>query len=195
MKVKISIGNTKMGKIPSVSLPPIKSCGNCKDCASKCYANQAYRQYKQTKAAYDNNYIMVTTNHYKYFKEIKEYVSKKSPNYFRWHVSGDILNQEYFNDMVQIAEEYPNTKFLCFTKMYGIVNFYLKEQTLPPNLNIFFSIWLDNRIPNIHRLSTARTVNKGDTDKYEGFKCEGNCSTCGFCFEALNGSSVIFEMH
>jgi len=41
MKVKISIGNTKMGKIPSVSLPPIKSCGNCKDCASKCYANRA----------------------------------------------------------------------------------------------------------------------------------------------------------
>ena len=184
-----------MGKTPSVSLPPIKSCGNCKDCASKYYANQAYRQYTTTRAAYDNNYKMATTSHYKYFKEIQEYVSKRSPNYFRWHVSGDILNQEYFNDMVQIAEEYPNTKFLCFTKMYDIVNFYLKEQTLPPNLNIFFSIWLDNRIPNIHRLSTARTVNKGDTDKYEGFKCEGNCSTCGFCFEALNGSSVIFEMH
>lgn len=195
MKVKISMGNTKMGKIPSVSLPPIKSCDNCNLCAKKCYAKKAYLQYPQTKAAYDNNYKLVTKNHYKYFEDIKEYLSKKKPKYFRWHVSGDILNQEYFNDMVQIAEEYPKTKFLCFTKMYDIVSTYNCFAKIPKNLHIFFSLWEDQKYHTQQNISIARSVNKQDLHKYQGFKCQGNCSECGFCFEALPGSSVIFEMH
>ena len=35
--VKISNGNAKLGKIPNISLPPIKACGNCEECKKDCY--------------------------------------------------------------------------------------------------------------------------------------------------------------
>jgi len=205
MKVKISLGNTKMGKIPSVSLPPIKSCGNCALCSKKCYAMKAYRMFKQTKAAYDNNYEMAMNGRAKYFWDIEHYLAHKNPQYFRWHVSGDILDLSYLFEMNRIAEEYPKTKFLCFTKMYDLVDSFLYTRKFAKNLHMFISLWEDYDIyensygvrqySNLHTLSTARAVYKKDLYKYQGFKCEGNCSECGFCFEALNGSSVIFKMH
>lgn len=206
MKVKISLGNTKMGKIPSVSLPPIKSCGNCNDCAKHCYAMKAYRQYPLTKAAYDNNYKLATENREQYFSDIREYLKKNKPKYFRWHTAGDILDLKYLFEMNRIATEFKKTKFLCFTKMYGLVDEFLFVRNFAPNFKMFLSAWLDkenisyNKIGirkhfNLDDLSIARTVNKGDLDRHIGFKCEGNCEQCGFCFESKNGSTVIFEMH
>jgi len=195
MKVKISLGNTKMGKIPSVSLPPIKSCGNCEACAKHCYAKRKYIQYPVVKAAYDNNYELATNNREQYFNDIREYLKKNKPKYFRWHVAGDILDLEYLFEMNRIATEFKKTKFLCFTKMHNIVNEFLEYNELPINLKIFYSAWLNERILTPKGVSMARTVNKNDLEHYTGFKCEGNCEQCGFCFEAKNGSTVIFEMH
>ena len=195
MKVKISLGNTKMGKMPSVSLPPIKACGNCKACAKHCYAMKAYRQYPAVKAAYDNKYELAINNGGEYFVQIDQYLQANKPKLFRWHVAGDILSLPYFSDMVTVALDNPKTKFLVFTKMHNIVNEFLKYNELPKNLKVFFSVWLGERILTPKGVSIARTVNKGDLDHYTGFKCEGNCEQCGFCFEAKNGSTVIFEMH
>ena len=46
---KISEKNTKMGWIPSVSLPPIITCRPNAPCKKDCYALKAYRCYKRTK--------------------------------------------------------------------------------------------------------------------------------------------------
>ena len=54
-RVSISAGNRKMGAIPSVSLPPIVTCPNCKECAKKCYAAKMCRIYPSVKKAYDND--------------------------------------------------------------------------------------------------------------------------------------------
>ena len=43
MKVSISKGNSKMGAIPSVSLPPITTCAAGCTCAKKCYAAKLCR--------------------------------------------------------------------------------------------------------------------------------------------------------
>lgn len=46
MEIKISNGNIKMGKIPSVSLPSIVTCRQDCICSKKCYAhkNRAFTQ-------------------------------------------------------------------------------------------------------------------------------------------------------
>jgi len=49
MKISISDKNSKLGKIPNISLTPIASCPNCSTCKSKCYALKAYRQYPASK--------------------------------------------------------------------------------------------------------------------------------------------------
>ena len=46
--IKISPGNSKMGAIPSVSLPAIKTCRDCK-CKEKCYAAKLERQTDRQK--------------------------------------------------------------------------------------------------------------------------------------------------
>lgn len=195
MKISISYGNTKMGKIPSISLPPIKSCGNCSKCAKHCYAKQTYMQYKNTKAAYDRNYKMATEDGGEYFYQVQDYLSKNKPKVFRWHVSGDILDSMYFVAIATISKDNPKTTFLIFTKMYKIINKFRSMFKIPDNLKIFYSAWLDEEIDNPYNMSIARTVNKGETHKYEGFICEGNCEQCMACFESKPGSKVIFEMH
>lgn len=51
--VKFSDGNTKMGKIPSVSLPAIKTCIHCA-CNQKCYAAKLERLRPNVRAAYQH---------------------------------------------------------------------------------------------------------------------------------------------
>lgn len=134
--MKISEGNSKLGKIPNISMTPIKACGNCKSCASKCYALKAYRQYPATKAAWDHNLDAAKNDPKTYFGDIQAYLIKSRPKYFRWHVSGDILNQEYFGHMVSIAILNPKTTFLAFTKMHS-----LDYSARPKNLIVRFSQW------------------------------------------------------
>jgi len=59
--VKISNGNTKLGRIPNISLPPIKACGKDVPCKSDCYALKAYRQYPATRKAWMNAITMILT--------------------------------------------------------------------------------------------------------------------------------------
>ena len=55
LKVSISKGNSKMGDIPSVSLPPCTTCNPEAPCFKKCYAVKIQRLYKTVKTAYENN--------------------------------------------------------------------------------------------------------------------------------------------
>ena len=50
--IKISPGNSKMGAIPSVSLPAIKTCRDCK-CKEKCYAAKRRHSEQGLSAPHD----------------------------------------------------------------------------------------------------------------------------------------------
>ena len=192
--VKISQGNTKMGKIPSVSLPPIKSCINCDSCARDCYALKAYRLYKNTRVAYDHNFDLARDDSAEYFNGIRSYLTKKKPSFFRWHVSGDIISQSYLNNMVKVALEYPEITFLAFTK-----HFRLDYRKVPNNLSIVFSMWPGMKKP-VHKTGVSGFAWMQDgTEKRcprGAIECPGNCETCGMCFQiAKIGGHVVFKKH
>ena len=63
----ISRGNSKLGKVPNISLPPVKSCGNCKQCAPDCYALKSYKQYKNVRASWDYNFDLYKSEPGRYF--------------------------------------------------------------------------------------------------------------------------------
>lgn len=50
-KISISNGNSKMGLIKSVSLPPVVTCAKGCPCANDCYAVKLQRIYKTVKSA------------------------------------------------------------------------------------------------------------------------------------------------
>ena len=198
MKLSISKGNSKMGAIPSVSLPPIKTCPAGVPCAVKCYAAKLCRIYPTVKKAYENNYQLLINNELDYWYQLQQ--AAKTTKYFRFHVSGDIVNYSYFNWMVTTAEMIPDTTFLAFTKQYDIVNNYIDLfGSLPDNLKIIFSEWGNQKPYNPHNLPTAAVIFK-NTVPAENWKiCGGNCSDCACrgvgCWELKKGETIAFYEH
>ena len=193
--IKISMGNSKMGKVASVSLPPIKACGNCKLCSKKCYAKQQYIQYPNVKKTYDNNLDLYNEDRVKYFRQIDGFIKYKNIKLFRWHVSGDILDAFYFQSIIDMADDNEDTKFIIFTKMFNIVNKNLKR--LPRNLSIIFSSWPGLNVPNPNNIPVAYMKDKQGKAQIptNAKECKGNCDKCLMCFNLKAGESVYFHEH
>lgn len=198
MKVSISKGNSKMGAIPSVSLPPIITCPKGAPCAKKCYASKLCRLYPTVRKAYQNNLDIWNTDHDEYFNQVFDAV--RMSRYFRFHVSGDIPTPYYFACMVAVAMDNPHCEILAFTKNYTAVNNYIADNgTLPKNLHIIFSEWGNMPIPNPYNLPTAAVIFKGEEPNENWKICGGNCAECACrgvgCWELKNGETIAFYEH
>lgn len=203
--VSISRGNRKMGAIPSVSLPPVVTCAAGCPCAKKCYAVKMCRIYKNVKASYQNNLDILQSDPARYWEDIL--MAVKTSRYFRFHVSGDIPNMEYFQNMVSVAANNPHCEILAFTKCYDIVNSYLDSHNgyLPKNLHVIFSLWdpaWNVRVKNPHDLPMSAVIFKGTYDGYsENFEkiCGGNCFECACrgtgCWTLEKGETIAFYEH
>ena len=198
LKVSISKGNSKMGAIPSVSLPPIITCPKGAPCAGKCYAAKLCRIYPSVKKAYQNNLDVLNTSWPEYWRQVREAVSMTK--YFRFHVAGDIPNAGYFKEMIITALKNPDTQILAFTKQYDIVNNYIDIfGELPENLHIILSEWGEQKPNNPHDLPTSAVIFKG-TEPAENWKiCGGNCTECACrgvgCWELKKGETIAFYEH
>ena len=127
-RVSISAGNAKMGTVKSVSLPPVVTCCNCEQCAKKCYARRIYRRRANVRQAYDNNLFILESDPAEYWKQL-DYVLHFE-RYFRFHVSGDIVSADYFQNMVMLAVNNPHCEILAFTKAFDFVNSILDRMTV-----------------------------------------------------------------
>jgi hypothetical protein len=195
MQTIISKGNSKVGNIPNISLVPVKDCTNCSACKKTCYALKAWRMYPQVRKAWKQNSIFAHKDIYNYFSEIGNYLAKKQPKYFRWHVAGDILTQQYYDLMVSAAKEFPNTKFLCFTKAHSgklIINF----SGRPKNLAIVLSMYPDMKCP---RKKMPRAWMQDGTETripQDAIECSGHCDTCNVCWDLHSlKQDVYFHKH
>ena len=122
--------------------------------------------------------------------------------FFRFHVSGDIPDDEYLSNMVRVAERNPHCKILCFTKKYDIVNKYLSSgRTFPDNLQIVLSAWVGMEMNNPYDLPEAHVIYRdgSTTAREDAIQCGGNCSECattdGGCWTLQRGQQVVFKEH
>lgn len=196
--VSISQGNSKMGAIPSVSLPACVTCNPSAPCFKKCYALRLARRYKTVANAYDRNLDILQTAPAHYWLQVKAAASMT--RFFRYHVSGDIPNAAYFEMMTLTARQLPNTTFLAFTKQYQIVNDYLNDGgTIPENLKILFSNWGAWKCENPRRLPTCEIILKGSEPAPDWKICGGNCTACACagigCWELKNGETIAIYEH
>lgn len=196
--VSISKGNSKMGAIPSVSLPPVITCKNCATCAKKCYAAKLCRLYPSVRKSYENNLEVLKTDRNAYFAQVK--ASAMMTRFFRFHVSGDIIDTDYLDRMCKLAREVKGTQFLAFTKNYEDVNEYFKNHRKPQNLKLIFSLPFDGAmINNPHNLPTAAVILKGNEPKANYKVCGGNCTECACqgvgCWELKKGETIAFYEH
>lgn len=197
--VKISSGNSKMGSVPSVSLPSIKTCRQCA-CQSKCYAQKLERLRPAVRNAYQHNLEVLMNEPETYWREVE--ASVMMSRFFRFHVSGDIPNAEYLTRMVAIASRNTHCEILCFTKRYEIVNeFIMTHGDLPNNLHMIFSGWVGLLMANPFSLPEAhvRYRDGSTTAREDAIECGGNCTECalteGGCWNLQKGQQVVFNEH
>lgn len=197
--VSISKSNSKMGSIPSVSLPSVVTCREC-DCHKKCYARKLERLRPAVRNAYKRNLDILTSDPDTYWREVE--ASIMMSRFFRFHVSGDIPDAAYFDKMTEIAERNQHCQILCFTKKYEIVNNYISDSwALPENMHLVFSAWDNLPLDNPYELPVAYVrFRDGHTDAPEGaIDCSGNCTECattdGGCWSLQKGESVVFNEH
>lgn len=195
MKLSISKENSKMGKVCSVSLTPHKACPPDVPCKKSCYAWKIYfpPTRKPVRTAWDGNLAYAVADMAGYFGGINAFLHgvKKPKSFFRWHVGGDILNQEYLSGMKWIAQENVNTNFLAFTKNHS-----LDFNGLPDNLVIIASMWPGWGDPTLP-LRKAWMQDGTENRIPEGaLECQGGCDNCGLCWHlpSLN-RDVVFHKH
>lgn len=193
IKMAISKGNRKIGRVMNVSLPPLLSCANCSGCSKLCYDIKACLQYPDTVIdARMRNLTILQKDREEYFRRINDAISRRRLHkFFRWHVAGDIIDADYFARMVEIARRHPDFKFWTYTKNYAVVNRWVDENgrdALPANLSVMFSEWRGMPMDNPHGFPEFRVVFKDETPP-AGFYCPGNCDVC----KEINRGCIVGE--
>ena len=192
LRVTISNGNRKIGRVMNVSTMPGLACGNCTRCLPYCYDVKACVQYPENVlTARVKNYYMATEQRDEFFRQIDDKMSRRRLNkYFRWHVAGDILDLDYFARMVENARRHPDFMVWTYTKMYHIVNLYVAEHggtleaAIPANLCVMFSKWDGMPMDNPYGFPVFYCILKeGNVDNDREFleslyRCPGNCDVC-----------------
>ena len=204
LMIHISAGNNKLGSIMNISIPPVVTCSNCGSCSKYCYAVRSYNRFTGTAAGWNENYLLFLTDPILYFNCISYAV--RTQRFFRWHVSGDIVNQEYLTGMIRVANENPKCEFLAFTKAYQIVNTAIDNgAVIPSNLHLLFSAAPGVEMPNPYNIPECH-INFADPalDTYCGgaeyeYHCTGNCTECAVngcgCFFLKPGDVTIINQH
>jgi hypothetical protein len=103
---------------------------------------------------------------------------------FRWHDSGDLINEKHLSLIVQVAIEMPDVQFWLPTREAGLVNRFFDQYALPDNLVIRLSAPMIDGAPSSTRFNTS-TIHRN----YEaiGFECGapsrgGYCGDCRACW-------------
>lgn len=197
--VVISKDNSKMGAVSSVSTLPFLTCpARCKGtCGADCYAAKIANLYPNVLQSYAQNTALALYRPLKFWADVENAV--KGVRFFRFHVSGDIINKEYFANIVDIATANKHCEILLFTKRFEIVNAYIKAfGDLPENLHVLFSGW--NNLKPVNPFKLPETNVFGKEGPEESWKvCGGNCFECGCrgvgCWQAKNGDTIAFQKH
>lgn len=199
MKICISHNNSKLGtEIPSVSMPVGVTCRHDAPCFAKCYARKGHFNCKTVKEAYAGNLEAYKADPQFFFRYIG--AMTRMSRFFRWHASGDIVDAQYLAGMVNVALQNPETKYLCFTKKFDIVNAYIDAGgTIPANLAIVFSGWnKEFHVDNPHNFPvTYVRFKKGDNSHIpeDAIPCGGKCYECVACWQLHKGQSIFFDEH
>lgn len=200
-KVCISKGNSKMGAIPSVSLPPITTCRKDAPCFKLCYAKKIARLRKTVDTSYLRNMEILVNEPERFWREVEAAIM--SSTVFRFSVSGDFPDKEYLKKVFEVSKRNKHCQILVFTKRYEWVNELLESGVRKPkNLHIMFSAWKGLNMPNPYKLPECHIIYKdGTTTAKEGKAtlCAGNCFECftngSHCFGAKRGDQILIKQH
>ena len=208
LSVRFSTSNRKTGAaVPSVSLIPVADCGNCASCARGCYDVRHDCIYPSVRDSRAINSAILRTDRGRYFDAVRRFV--RLQRFFRWHVGGDLVDADYFSNVVAVAVDVPGCDFLIFTKRFNVVNSFIDGGgVIPSNLHVIFSDWRGQKMDNPYNLPVSspvwhdkdgREIERGPHCTAAAVWCPGSCEDCaacgGGCWGLKSGETVLFAAH
>ena len=198
----VSESNDKLGNIPSFSTMPGETCAPGLPCRDECYAKRMIRSYrKNVVRSWKRNTELVRSRRYEeIIEDITSYIRFKHSGLFRWFVGGDIFDRGMLIAMTRIAKQCPETRFLCFTKRFDLLEEYLEqEMDVPENLNIVLSAWKSYQPSEILKKRFPVCYMDDGTSECEvppdALTCNGHCIECQACFGLKCGACVKIHKH
>lgn len=188
IKLTISTGNKKIGRVLNVSTLAGRMCPNCKECIKWCYELKAYFVYPSCLDARARNTAVLLRDRDDYFARIDARINRAHRRLFkafRWHVGGEIPDADYFDRMVKIAIAHPDWRFWTYTKNYPAVNEWVAahgrtRDAVPENLKVMFSEWDGMPMINPYGFPVFRCVLVSHGQQFTPgiHRCPGNCEIC-----------------
>ena len=197
----ITFSNIKLGgKIPQLNMPYGTSCRTDAPCFKDCYCTHGNMAFPNVRKSHLEKLNLYIDNPDGFFNIVDSELNMCIYKYFRYHSSGDIVDEKYLERMCWLARRHRQTHFLCFTKKYELVNEYLNHHKKPANLILVLSNWGDWKVDNPHNLPTSWVAFGDERDKdipLFAYECPGSCENCesNHCFNMVKGQSVVFHKH
>lgn len=196
----ITTVNTKLGgSIAQLNMPYIYSCRTDAPCFKDCYCSHGSMRFDNVRKSHMEKFEMYKTDPVAFFNQISYELTMTPFKYFRWHASGDIVDEQYLDLMCKLARKHRETHFLCYTKKYELVNDYFCNHRKPGNLVICLSNWGSWKVNNLHNFPESYVdFGNGNDDIPEfAYPCSGNCGECEgtHCWHMRKGDSVYFHKH
>lgn len=184
--IVVGKGNTKThDSILIFNLPAIKTCPNCSQCASSCYAMKAERNYPSVRGSRQSNWD--SSKRPCFVPRMVELINRSGLKVVRVHESGDFYSQEYADKWSRIAALCPNVKFFAYTKS--------PYRPVGSNWNIVESILPDGSI-NFGPRALITQKAKQYRAKICPYGIAKKAHTCGLhCTACQTHKYVVFVQH
>lgn len=200
--IHISDGNTKMGRVPSVSLLPFLTCTKeaCQMCGPQCYTARMACRRNPILHAWAVNTVMAFHYPQEFWAQLND--ALKGFRFFRFFVGGDIPTRGFYYRMIEAARNNPHCQMWFFTKKHHMVTDLADEEiidsgTLPDNLTHIFSGWDGVRPYNPHQFPETNTYEQ--EKPLEWLSCGNDCFHCACyglgCTRAKSGEIIGFKKH
>lgn len=196
-EVSITLGNRKVGKVYTFSLPSFETCPGATDwCRQHCYAHRYEKFRPNVQDAYRRN-LEISLDPAKLVNRVLN-VLPLHASHMRIHVAGDFYSVPYIDAWRLIVHLRPHTKFWAYTRSWVIPELLdaLEQLRSLPNIELFASI--DPGMPN--PTEHWRVAYIEDDPRASGLLCPHqedkvtSCLECGYCFRKSKGA-VIFKPH
>lgn len=195
----ISRGNSKVGNVMSVSLPPGVTCPPGVPCYKDCYARRLSKIRPTVARSWERNWRVCQADLRTYFHSISRALHAFKPRLWRWHVAGDFPSAAYYLRTISLAYGFPNTHFMAFTKQFDFVRA-TPPQDLPENYSVVLSGWPGRPVPEdlIDHYPTVWMYDPQNPDPnipVRYVECAGQCDQCLICWDAKPGTNVRINKH
>ncbi len=119
----------------------------------------------------------------------------KKCDYFRWHDSGDLQGMWHLINIVEVANECPETKFWLPTRENALVLQYLRTMgNFPINLVVRVSGAMIDGYAPIKFFNTSTVVRAKDEATCPAYRQAGKCGDCRSCWDPAT-RNVAYPRH